>query len=90
MQFEWDPAKGEKNIVKHGVSFEEATTVFADRSSQTIHDPDHSESEDRFVTLGISAKGRLLIVCHVDRKENIRIISSRKATRREAIQYSQQ
>jgi uncharacterized DUF497 family protein len=87
VEFEWDPAKTEANESKHGVSFAEAMTVFGDSLSLTGYDPDHSDDEDRFVTMGMSAEGRLLIVSHTDRGETIRIISSREASRGERKDY---
>ncbi|MBU0699655.1 MAG: BrnT family toxin, partial [Proteobacteria bacterium] len=80
--FEWDPRKAHDNRDKHGITFDEAATVFRDSKALSIFDPDHSESEDRWITLGISEKGRLLIVIHTFREESehdvtIRIISSR-------------
>ena len=80
MRFEWDPGKAAENLAKHGVSFEEAATVFRDVLSATGADPDHSFDEERFVTFGISAGGRLLAVAHSDRDDAIRIISVRPAT----------
>jgi len=87
--FEWDEQKSISNKKKHGISFEEAQTVFIDENALLIYDPDHSIEEGRFVLLGMSFKLRLLIVCHCYRKtENIiRIISARKATRAEQKQY---
>ena len=89
MRFAWDEAKTEENQRKHGVTFEEASTVFADENGRLKHDPDHSQEEDRFLLLGFSAKLRLLIVCHAYREndEVIRIISARKATPSERKQY---
>jgi uncharacterized DUF497 family protein len=87
MEFEWDPDKANANESKHGVSFDEAMTVFGDPLSFTGYDPDHSDAEDRFVTMGMSAEGRLLIVSHTDRGEKIRIISSREASRAERKDY---
>jgi len=88
IRFAWDKAKAAENLRKHGVSFEEASTVFADENARLKHDPDHSQEEDRFILLGLSAKLRMLIVCHVHRKEQIiRLISARKATRNESKQY---
>jgi len=87
LTFEWDDRKAELNIHKHGVSFPEAATAFSDSLSLTVHDPDHSELEDRFVLLGCSVRGRILVVVHTERGDNIRIISSRLATRREAQTY---
>ena len=81
--FEWDERKAKQNLSKHGVSFDEASTVFGDTSSITIDDPLHSVREYRCVTLGHSAKDRLLVVVHTDRNERIRIISARPATGRE-------
>jgi uncharacterized DUF497 family protein len=72
------------------VSFAEASTVFGDTAAITIHDPDHSVDEDRFVTIGLSARGRLLTVCYAEREERIRIISARKSTRGEAASYANQ
>jgi uncharacterized DUF497 family protein len=89
IRFSWDAAKAEENLGKHGVSFEEASTVFADENARLKHDPDHSQEEDRFILLGFSAKLRLLIVCHASRENDgvIRIISARKATPSERKQY---
>jgi uncharacterized DUF497 family protein len=80
LTFEWDEAKASDNLSKHGVSFAEASTVFADPLSRTIPDPLHSDEEDRFVTLGESASGHTLVVVHTHRRENVRIISARRAT----------
>lgn len=90
MNFEWDPGKAVRNVRKHGVSFHEAATVFGDPLAMTYLDPDHSESELRFLTVGISNAGRILIAAHADRADNIRIISARKATLRERKQYEQE
>ena len=89
LRFAWDEAKAEESRRKHGVSFEEAATVFADENGRLKHDPDHSEDEDRFLLLGFSAKSRLLMVCHAYREndEVIRIVSARKATPNERGQY---
>ena len=87
MEFEWDPAKATRNLAKHGVSFDEASTVFGDPLAGTIVDPRHSIDEIRLVTMGYSASRRLLVVAHVDRGEAMRIISARRATRRERIRY---
>ena len=87
MQFDWDPLKAARNLIKHGVSFDEATTVFGDPFAGTIADPLHSVGEMRFVTAGNSASGRLLVVVHSDRAVAIRIISARRATRRERRKY---
>lgn len=83
MEFEWDPEKAEINVRKHDVSFAHASTMFGDPLSLTFHDPDHSDEENRYITIGSSADDVLLIVSHTDREERIRIISARKATRRE-------
>ena len=85
--FEWDEKKAHQNIKKHGISFEEAATVFGDPFSITIYDPLHSKDEDRFVILGMSNKDRVLVVIHSDRHDRIRIISARKATKKEIRQY---
>jgi len=89
MDFDWDENKARINIEKHGISFEEARTVFYDEEALTIFDPDHSSDEDRFVILGLSSTTRLLTVCHCYRgsNETIRIISARKATSNEAKIY---
>jgi uncharacterized protein len=83
LQFEWDAQKAELNYRKHRVSFDEAKTVFNDPYSITTLDSEHSEDEDRFVDIGLSAQGRLLVVVYTERKESTRIISSRNATKRE-------
>lgn len=90
MNFEWDPQKAEINVNKHGVSFQEAATVFSDELSITISDPDHSQEEDRFITIGWSHQNHLLMVAHTDRGENIRIISSRKLTKSERKEYEEE
>jgi uncharacterized protein len=89
VNFEWDPSKAAQNRRKHGVSFHEAATVFGDPLSVTYHDPDHSISEQRFITVGMSDANRLLMVAHADRAETIRIISARKTTLRERKQYEE-
>ncbi len=88
-RFEWDSRKAAANLCKHGVSFEEARSVFFDEQARLIDDPDHSDEEDRFVLLGLSGALRLLLVCHCYRSEGevIRIISARRATRTEAKFY---
>lgn len=85
--FEWDPKKASTNCFKHEVTFEEASTIFSDNSSLTIDNPLHSLHEKRFITIGISAKGRVLVVVHTERGENIRIISARLASKKERKQY---
>lgn len=89
MEFEWDAAKAESNLEKHGVSFDEAATAFGDPLSITIADPDHSTDEDRFVLLGEAYTGRLVVVIHTERGARIRVISARLATRRERLSYEQ-
>lgn len=89
MEFEWDVAKAENNEKKHGISFLEATAVFGDMLSLTFPDPDHSNEEDRFVTIGISQRQRLLIVSHTDRDSRVRIISARQVTRGERKIYEE-
>jgi len=87
--FSWDDRKERENQRKHGVSFDEATTAFADENARLKHDPDHSRDEDRFILLGFSAKLRLLVVVHAYRQDDkeIRIISARKAVPKESKQY---
>ena len=89
MRFEWDAEKASINQKKHGVTFEEAQTVLGDYDALRIFDPDHSEDEDRFILLGMSAVLRILVVCHCYREndEKIRIISARKATKKESAAY---
>ena len=89
LQFEWDSKKAQVNKRKHGITFEEASTVFGDPLSMTIPDPAHSIGEDRFITIGTSANGKLIVVVHTDRDDIIRIISARGATRSERRQYEQ-
>ena len=83
MIYEWDPEKAEANVRKHGVSFEEAATVFLNPLAVTYPDPDHSDEEDREITIGDSLKQRVLFVSHWQRGHRIRLLSARKATRRE-------
>lgn len=89
VQFEWDEIKAQNNFVKHGVSFEEAVTVFDDPLSLTVPDLLHSEEEERFAILGTSAPQRLLVVVHVERANVLRLISARLATRRERQDYEE-
>ena len=89
LQFEWDEPKARTNLAKHGVSFEEASTVFADSLSITIDDPTHSQAEDRFIVLGHSHRQRLLVVVHTERGDRIRLISARRANRNERKQYEE-
>ncbi len=90
MEFEWDPQKAARNWQKHKVHFSEAATVFADPLSVTVVDPDHSVEEDRFIIIGQSYHGRLLIVSFTERGERIRIISARKLTRAERKAYEEE
>lgn len=89
LEFEWDRDKAKRNIKKHGVSFEEAMTVFADPLSLTIHDPGHSDKEDRYVILGESNRRRLLVVVFTDRQDRIRIITASVASRQERKKYEE-
>jgi hypothetical protein len=89
MHFEWDPAKPARNLRKHGVSFEEASSVFYDPLAVTGADPEHSEGEERRITFGVSPAGRLLVVSHTERVEAIRIISARIATQSERHIYEE-
>jgi len=90
LQFEWDEAKAAANVRKHGASFEEAIAVFGDPNALTIFDVEHSDVEDRFITTGLSAHGRVLVVVYTERGKRIRMISCRKATPAERRQYEQQ
>jgi len=89
VHFEWDTGKAAANLGKHGVSFDEAATVFADVLSATARDPDHSRGESRLLTFGMSSTGRILVVSHTDRGAIIRIISARPATRYERKIYEE-
>ncbi len=86
---EWDGKKANKNLAKHGISFDEALTVFDDPLSITIDDPLHSEGERRLIILGMSTRQRLLVVVHTERKHSLRIITARRATRRERKLYEE-
>ena len=88
LQFEWDETKAAKNIEKHRVSFDEAATVFDDPMFITFIDEEHSVDEERYITIGLSKQGRLLMVAHTDREGRIRIISARKATKIEEQFYA--
>jgi uncharacterized DUF497 family protein len=88
--FEWDPEKAEANLSKHGVSFAEAVTAFGDPLSMNMSDPDHSESEQRFIVLGTSDRYRLLVVSYTERPPLTRVISARMATRHERKQYEEE
>jgi len=87
LKFEWDRSKAVLNIKKHGVSFEDAATAFGDPLSVTIHDPKHSDDEDRFLLLGETQDKKLVVVAHTDRKDKIRLINARPATRQERKDY---
>lgn len=91
INFSWDDSKAQSNIAKHGISFEEAKTVFDDDNARLIYDPDHSEDENRFILLGLSCTLKILTVvhCYRDNENNIRIISARKSTKSEAKQYKE-
>lgn len=89
MVFECDPNKAATNLRKHKVAFAEAASVFLDPLALTFSDPDHSEEEDRAITIGLFPKQRVLFVSHCERGDRIRIISARKATRKERLQYEQ-
>jgi uncharacterized DUF497 family protein len=87
--FEWDPVKAAANVERHGLSFEEAVTVFQDPLAKVHPDPDHSELERRHILIGLSAQRRLLLVAFTDRQGKIRVISARKVTRRERQDYEE-
>ena len=89
MQFSWDRSKAAANIKKHGVEFPEAATVFGDPLSSTIPDPDHSIGELRYITIGLSGTGRLLVIAHLDENDSVRIISARPATKAERKRYEE-
>jgi uncharacterized DUF497 family protein len=90
LTFEWDSRKARSNLSKHGISFEEASTIFGDFLSLTIPDPDHSITERRYITMGRAFNRKLLVVVHTDRSDNIRIIRARRASRRERRFYEQE
>jgi len=90
LNFEWDPNKARNNFKNHAVSFKEATSVFDDEQGITIFDPDHSESEDRFIVFGRSAMERYLLVVHTERNDAVRIISARELTRIERKKYEKE
>jgi len=89
ISFEWDPQKALANLQKHQVAFEEAGSIFDDPQFITFLDDDHSQDEERYVSIGLSNKNRLLMVAHTERKEKIRIISARKATENEEKFYQE-
>lgn len=90
LTFTWDPAKAETNRRKHGITFEEAATVFLDPIARIYEDPDHSQDEPRFLLVGVSAKLRTLVVVHVERGAELRIISARAATRTEIAMFREE
>jgi len=87
MRFSWDLSKDLLNQRDHGITFQEATTVFGDSLAVTVSDPDHSIGEERLITIGQSSSGRLLVVCHIEQGDTIRIISARRATAHERKDY---
>ncbi|OPY64159.1 MAG: hypothetical protein A4E57_03675 [Syntrophorhabdaceae bacterium PtaU1.Bin034] len=89
MRFEWDPKKSEGNLKKHGVTFQEAATVFGDPLAITFNDPDHSEEEERCLTFGLSLQNRLVVVSHTERANKTRIISARLMDRKEKVIYEE-
>ncbi len=89
MKIEWDSKKAKSNLKKHGISFEEAATALGDPMAATGADPDHSIAEERYVTFGISERGRLVVVYHTEKDETIRIISARKASKGERELYEE-
>ena len=90
MEFEWDPKKAAKNSHRHRCSFNEAAKVFGDSLGTTVPDPDHSLAEDQYITVGMSSRGRLVMVAHTERGERIRIISARELTRAERKAYEEE
>lgn len=89
MIYEWDPRKAKENLRRHGVSFEDAATVFLDALAVTFPDPEHSTEEDQEITIGLTTKHRVVFVSHCQRGDRTRIISARKATRKERKQYEE-
>ena len=89
MIFRWDIRKAASNLKKHGIDFREAATVFEDPLSMTFPDPDHSDSEQRFLTIGQTVRGQALVIAHTEEGDTIRIISARRATRREQHFYEE-
>ncbi len=90
MEFEWDPKKAAKNLRRHRVSFNEAATVFGDSLGTTVRDPDHSLAEDRYISVGMSSRHRLVMVAHTERGQRIRIISARELTPAEREAYEEE
>ena len=89
MEFEWDPRKAESNLKKHGVSFTEAGTIFGDELAITVPDPDQSDEENRYITIGLANRLRLLRVAHTERGDKIRVISARELTKTERKEYEE-
>jgi uncharacterized DUF497 family protein len=89
MKFEWDARKAAANLAKHGISFEEATTVFSDPLYVDFYDPRHSQAEHRYIIIGESKEGRILILSYTEQNETIRLISARRLTRREQTDYEE-
>ena len=89
MEFEWDAGKAEANLRKHGIGFEEAVTLFMDPDELAVYDPDHSLAEERFVSVGLSAAGQLLVVGYTERGSKIRLIFARPATLPERLDYEE-
>ncbi len=89
-RFEWDTEKADTNVRKHGISFDEAQTVFKDDLSITVPDPDHSDEEERWIIIGQSSQKRLLVVVHMERGKKIRLISARQATPAERTKYEEE
>jgi hypothetical protein len=87
IDFEWDPSKAKENLRKHGVSFDEGATIFRDPLGITIYDPDHSHQENRYITIGSSSNGRVIMVAHTDRYGRTRVINARELTRKERKAY---
>jgi hypothetical protein len=87
LEFEWDDRKAASNVEKHGVAFEDAATIFMDGSTKTYYDPDHSDEEDRYVTIGFARSGRLLTVWYTERGDRLRLIGARRATPPEHKKY---
>ena len=90
MRFEWDPEKARRNLKKHGVSFDEAVTAFHDPLSATFDDPDHSDDEKRYITVGFSSQNHLLVIGHTERAQVVRIINARRATAHERKRHEEQ
>lgn len=88
--FDWDPEKAESNLRKHGITFDEASTVFGDTLSLLMSDPDHSAEEERYIVLGMSSENRLLVVAFAERPPFTRLISARRATRKERRHYEEE